>query len=155
MNKSKLTKLIIVFAVVVGAFFLLPKFIIQDNTEDPGMVSQPSESETQLQDETQVQTPEEDDEEDNVRVFEIEGFNYDFSIKEIKVNKGDKVKIVFTSTEGFHNWVVDEFSATTKDLSAGESDTIEFLADETGTFEYYCSIGSHRALGMIGTLIVE
>lgn len=33
--------------------------------------------------------------------------------------------------------------------------SVTFVADETGTFEYYCSVGNHRGQGMIGKLIVE
>jgi plastocyanin len=29
------------------------------------------------------------------------------------------------------------------------------VADKKGTFEYYCSVGQHRALGMKGKLVVE
>jgi plastocyanin len=66
------------------------------------------------------------------------------------------VRINFTSEEGFHDWVVDEFEgATTEKLQAGGRDSIEFVADQSGTFEYYCSVGNHRELGMVGTLIVE
>ena len=32
---------------------------------------------------------------------------------------------------------------------------VEFTVDKTGTFEYYCSVGQHRANGMVGNLIVE
>lgn len=90
-----------------------------------------------------------------VKEFIVEGFNFKFSPSEIRVKKGDTVKIVFKNTGGFHDWVVDEFSAKTKALKAPEEETITFVADKAGTFEYYCSIGSHRQMGMKGNLIVE
>jgi len=31
---------------------------------------------------------------------------------------------------------------------------VEFVADQTGTFEYYCNMPGHRANGHVGTLIV-
>ena len=74
---------------------------------------------------------------------------------ELKVKQGDKVKIVFTNEEGFHDWVLNEFNARTKQIAAGNSETIEFVAGQKGTFEYYCSVGQHRANGMKGTFIVE
>ncbi len=90
------------------------------------------------------------------KVFTVESSNFTFDIKEIKVKKGDKVKIVLKNKEGLHDWVVDEFNGgKTKQLKAGEEDTIEFVADKVGTFEYYCSVMKHRQMGMVGKLIVE
>ena len=69
--------------------------------------------------------------------------------------RGDRVKIVLRNTEGFHDWKVDAFNAATQRINAGTEDIIEFTADTAGTYEYYCSVGDHRAKGMKGTLIVE
>jgi cytochrome c oxidase subunit II len=81
--------------------------------------------------------------------------NFKFDMNEIKVKKGDTIKLTLKNIEGFHDWRVDEFKANTKVLKAGESETITFVADKSGTFEYYCSVGQHRAMGMKGNLIVE
>jgi len=91
----------------------------------------------------------------NVKTFDVSSKPFEFSIKEIRVKKGDRVRINLTNTEGFHDWVVDEFNARTKQITAGKSDSVEFVADKTGTFEYYCSVGNHRQMGMVGKLIVE
>ena len=91
----------------------------------------------------------------NAKKFTVKGLNFSFDVKEIKVKKGDTVQIVFKNTEGMHDWRVDEFSAATKKIKQGEEDTITFVADKAGTFEYYCSVGQHRAMGMKGKLIVE
>lgn len=92
---------------------------------------------------------------EKTRVFAISGKPFEFSVKEIRVKQGDKVRIDFTSTQGLHDWVVDEFNAKTKQLTAGQSESVTFKADKTGTFEYYCSVGNHRQMGMVGKLIVE
>ncbi len=89
------------------------------------------------------------------KTFNVKGLNFSFDTKEIKVNKGDTVVIKFTNTEGFHDWVIDEFNARTKQIGEGKSETITFVADKAGTFEYYCSVGKHRAMGMKGNLIVQ
>lgn len=94
-------------------------------------------------------------EESAVKTFELTGKNYEFSTREIRVKKGDRVKIVFTSSQGFHDWVVDEFGAATSRVNTGDTAEVEFVADTAGEFEYYCSVGNHRQLGMVGTLIVE
>ncbi len=54
-----------------------------------------------------------------------------------------------------HDWVVDEFDAKIAQVAAGKTTSVEFVADKTGTFEYYCSVGKHRQNGMVGKLIVE
>ena len=73
----------------------------------------------------------------------------------LKLKKGDTVRINFINDEGFHDWKLDEFNAATAKLNAGGKETIEFYADKTGTFEYYCSVGKHREMGMVGNLVVE
>lgn len=88
-------------------------------------------------------------------VIEISGFNYGYSQDEIRVKEGDTVTINFVSDDGFHDWVVDEFDAATEKVRPGTPTSVTFVADTAGTYEYYCSVGSHRAQGMVGTLIVE
>lgn len=90
-----------------------------------------------------------------VKVFALTAKPFEFSQKEIRVKKGDRVRINLAVTQGFHDWVVDEFNVKTKRMSAGENDSIEFTADKEGIFEYYCSVNNHRQLGMVGRLIVE
>ncbi|MBI2627012.1 MAG: cupredoxin domain-containing protein [Parcubacteria group bacterium] len=90
-----------------------------------------------------------------VKTFNLTSKNFSFSTKEIKVRQGDKIKIILSNTEGFHNWVINEFSASTRNLNSGETASVEFVADKKGTFQYYCSIGTHRQLGMAGNLVVE
>lgn len=90
-----------------------------------------------------------------VKEFIVTGKNFSFSPSTITVNKGDKVKITFVNSEGFHNFKIDEFGVITKQIKSGASETIEFTADKAGSFEYYCSVGSHRVMGMRGTLTVN
>jgi len=91
----------------------------------------------------------------NQVVIDVDGSNYEYSVKEIKVKRGDVVTINLRSTEGFHDWVVDEFGAASERINEGEVTSITFVADKVGTFQYYCSVGKHRQLGMIGYLTVE
>lgn len=90
-----------------------------------------------------------------VQAFNINGWNFDYSIKEIRVKKGDNVTINLTSIDGSHDWVVDEFGAQVERVQTGETASVTFVADSVGTYEYYCSVGNHRAMGMVGTLVVE
>jgi nitrite reductase (NO-forming) len=84
----------------------------------------------------------------------VDGGNFKFSPNKIEVKKGDTVEIVFKNTEGFHDFVIDEFNAKTSQIQAGKTETVTFVADKTGSFEYYCSVGTHRQMGMKGTLVV-
>lgn len=85
----------------------------------------------------------------------VTGENYSFSPKEIRVKKGDTVRIVFKNSDGTHDWVIDEFNAKTPQLQTGQTATVQFVAAKAGEFEYYCSAGNHRQMGMVGKLIVE
>ena len=93
------------------------------------------------------------DKNNEVKTFTVTGSYLRFYIDgaenpDIRVNEGDKVRIEFTSEEGFHDWKVDEFNAATQRVNPGTATSIEFIADKKGTFEYYCSVGQHRAKGM-------
>ncbi len=74
---------------------------------------------------------------------------------DIVVQQGDIVEVTLTVTGGTHDWVVDEFNVSTKLISSGQTSTVVFIADQNGEFEYYCSFGNHRQMGMYGRLIVE
>lgn len=87
--------------------------------------------------------------------FAITGSNFKFSPSAITVNKGDTVKITFVNSGGTHSLVVDGYNVSTPQIASGASSTISFVADKAGTFEYYCSVGTHRQMGMKGTLIVK
>jgi plastocyanin len=88
-------------------------------------------------------------------MIEITGGNYSFSQTEIKVKVGQPVKIKFTNNEGFHDFIIDELNINSGKLTAGQSKEISFTPTTVGSYEYYCSVGNHRAMGMVGKLIVE
>lgn len=50
-----------------------------------------------------------------------------------------------------HNFNIDEFNVHTRDLGYFESQSITFLADQIGTYHYYCSIHPE----MKGDVIIE
>jgi len=103
----------------------------------------------------QPTTPSSSADQANVKEFTITGNNYSFSPANFTVKKGDKAKVVFKNVDGFHDFKIDEFNVATKKISAGQEDVVEFTADKSGSFEFYCSIGNHRAMGMKGILMVE
>ena len=87
-------------------------------------------------------------------VVEVGGKNFSFLPNLITVKKGQTVQINFSSEQGFHDWVVDEFDAKTEQINAPGESSVTFVADEAGEFEFYCSVGQHRQLGMVGKLVV-
>lgn len=77
-----------------------------------------------------------------------------YSLKEMRVKQGDTVRIKATNTKGMHDLTLDEFGIK-QELSLNKEVIIEFTADKTGEFTYYCSKPGHRAKGQFGKLIVE
>jgi len=87
--------------------------------------------------------------------IEVEGGNFSFSPNEIRVKAGEPVTIKLNSADLMHNFVVDELNVRTEVVKAGTFGVITFTPTEPGEYEFYCGVGSHRANGMVGTLIVE
>lgn|SRR3989338_5182585 len=77
-----------------------------------------------------------------------------FSLSEMRVKKGDTVRIKVTNTKGMHDFVIDEFGVA-KETPLNQEVAIEFTAGKAGNFVYYCSKPNHRMLGQWGTLVVE
>lgn len=65
------------------------------------------------------------------------------------------VRLTFKSQGPLHNFVIDDYDVATSELGEEEEEEVEFVADKSGTFEYYCSVGNHRQQGMRGKLVVE
>jgi plastocyanin len=121
----------------------------QSQDEESGDIS----NDIEISGEASIET--ELDAESTDRVFTLDTFNYGYSEEEIRVQQGDTVTINLTNSGGFHDWVIDEFGTATEKINAGDTTSVTFVADEIGTFEYYCSVGNHRQLGMVGNLVVE
>lgn len=93
--------------------------------------------------------------EPQVKEFTVHGSSFKFGPAELRVKKGDRVRINFISDDIGHNFVIDELDIRTNLISEGASEVVEFVADKVGEFPIYCSVGQHRALGMEGKIIVE
>lgn len=93
--------------------------------------------------------------EDSIKEFVVDGSNFKFEPSEIRVNEGDTVKVKFKNLSGHHDFVIDEFNVATAQTDGPSEETVTFVADKTGVFEYYCSVFGHKQLGMKGSLVVE
>ena len=150
MNGKSIVIAIGVVVALVGGYLLL-----RNGQDDQPQISESSEVSPTLSASPSASPTNSGAAQVSVKTFTVSGKSFAFDPKEIKVNKGDTVKIVFTNTGGLHDWVIDEFNARTPRIQTGQSSTIEFIVDKTGTFQYYCSVGNHRAQGMWGNLIVQ
>lgn len=86
--------------------------------------------------------------------LEVEGGAFYFEPAVITAKKGESIKLTLTSVDMPHDFVIDELDVKTEIVTKGNSTTIEFTPDQVGEYEYYCSVGNHRAQGMVGKLIV-
>ena len=141
--------IIIVIIVIIGAFWMTNN---QSNTSQNTEVTKSGEATTTVPTKATMETSPEDSM--MAKAIEVEGGNFYFKPNEIKVKKGEKIVITLKSAGGMHNFVIDEFNVESETISGG-STTFEFVPDKAGTFEFYCSIGNHRQMGMKGKLIVE
>jgi len=72
------------------------------------------------------------------------------------IPQGSMVEATLCVTGGSHDWVVDELNVATAQVSENdECSTVQFMADQVGEFEYYCSVGNHREQGMVGSIVVN
>lgn len=167
MNSKVIIGVVVVALLIGGAVYYNTRSVDRPSMEEPLELGQPVfDGDGEFVDEMIVASPEAGltppvvDEtagiaEPVVKSFTITGSNFQFSPAELRVKQGDTVRLTFVNGSGVHDWKLDEFSAATKVLQNGEQETIEFVADRAGEFEYYCSVGNHREMGMKGTLIVE
>lgn len=83
----------------------------------------------------------------------METANFSFTPNVINASPGDRVSVTFTKNSGFHTFTIDEAGV---EFAIAEGEKLNFTApDAPGSYPFYCSIGSHRSMGMEGTLIVK
>ncbi|MBI2593960.1 cupredoxin domain-containing protein [Candidatus Daviesbacteria bacterium] len=90
-----------------------------------------------------------------VKEFSVTGSSFKFEPAEVKVNKGDTVKITFVNAGGFHDFNIEGYDVKTKQGNGPSEETVTFVASKAGEFPFYCSVGQHRSKGMEGKLIVQ
>lgn len=74
----------------------------------------------------------------------------------IRVKKGDVVRLRLTSEDVSHGFRIKEFDVKVYPIKAGKFETVEFVPDLAGTFDFYCNITcSPRHAEVKGQLIVE
>ena len=91
----------------------------------------------------------------NVVEITMSAFQFAFDPAQIRVKKGDLVRIRVKSTDVTHGFAINEYGIN-RTLQPNQEEVIEFTADRQGTFTFYCSVycGAGHS-NMRGTLIVE
>ncbi len=82
--------------------------------------------------------------------------DFSFDLKEIRVKAGDIVTVTLKNVGKMpHDWTVEGQNIQTRQINNGETDVIQFVAPQAGSYETFCSVGTHRQMGMVGVLLVE
>ncbi len=87
--------------------------------------------------------------EPEIKEFTVKAYKYGYTPDTITANKGDKVKIKIENTDVPHGIRIP-------DLGLKDNNQIEFIADKTGEFPWYCAVycgEDHMKMG--GKLIVK
>lgn len=77
----------------------------------------------------------------------------------ITAKPGQTVTVNLTNENGemLHDFVIDELGVASEQITQGEETSVTFTVPESAAgqeYEFYCSVGQHRANGMVGTLRV-
>lgn len=90
-----------------------------------------------------------------IKEFNLEAYQFGFSPQQIRVKKGDIVRLKISSRDVPHGVYIKEYGVNVR-VEEGNPETVEFLADKAGEFAIKCSVYCGRGHGkMKGKLIVE
>ena len=87
--------------------------------------------------------------------IKMTAMKYDFNPNVVRAKKGEHVKLVVTALDRDHGFKLEAFHIEQR-LPKGVAVTIEFVADQAGTFPFQCSVFcgmGHKK--MKGQLIVD
>ena len=142
---------ILTTVVVIGGYLLYSQY-------RPASNEMPAPTSTSTQTEVASNTPSVSTESAPMntegKVVEIEAGSFYYKPNVIEVKRGEKVKITMKSVDMMHDFVIDELGVKMPIVKSGNMGEVEFTADQVGEFEFYCSVGQHRANGQVGTLKV-
>lgn len=144
-------KKILFLVIVIGVIGVLTVFVMKDKNQN--VVNTANDVSNSVSGTTNEEAP--------VKEFTMTSFvdmssgspKPQYSLKDITVNKGDKVRIKITVTSGMHDFKIDEYGVYA-DTELNKESVIEFTADKAGDFVYYCTKPNHRQNGHWGTLKV-
>ena len=88
----------------------------------------------------------------NRREFSIVARNQQFSPNRLEVMQDDLVKLTIESGDVAYSFTIDAYRLSRR-VPAGGKATIEFRADQAGTFEFYSNMTGHEKVR--GQLVVR
>ncbi len=75
-----------------------------------------------------------------VKEFSIEAYQFGFEPSTITIKKGERVKLTFSSKDVEHGVSLPDFEKVTRKFGKGQTQSVEFVADKSGTFDYMCNV---------------
>jgi heme/copper-type cytochrome/quinol oxidase subunit 2 len=91
----------------------------------------------------------------NRREFKVVAENFRFTPDRIEVSENDLVKVALHGVDQPYTFAIDAYRIV-KRVSAGQTISFEFRADQPGTFAFYCNMSADaRCREMRGTLVVN
>lgn len=143
MSRNVLIGIIIVLVIVAGISLLLSSGYNTPSTTPPGDTATPSVSSGSPSGQ-------------EIKEITVKGNEFAFEPSTMTLKKGEKVKVTFINEGAFpHNFTVTDLGVASSTVSAGQSTSVEFTPDQTGTFKYVCTVPTHEDKGMKGTLTVQ
>ncbi len=117
-----------------------------------------------------------DDRAPAARAITIVADDVQYQAEDISIVAGEEVTLILSNTDNVeHDFQIDEIDADVSaggvtdgehgnehdsdaalavHADAGDDSSITFVANEAGTYEFYCTVPGHKDSGMVGTLIV-
>jgi heme/copper-type cytochrome/quinol oxidase subunit 2 len=93
------------------------------------------------------------DDVDDVKTVEITASKFQFDPATITVTEGDRVRLRLHSLDRPHAFAIKAFRVKALIPRAGETITVEFVADRAGSFDFtcaeYCGTGHARMKGRL------
>jgi cytochrome c oxidase subunit 2 len=90
-----------------------------------------------------------------VKSFSVTAKQWEFSPSVLTVKEGDTVRLSITSVDVMHGFALSAFGIN-ETLEPGKTVDVEFVADKSGSFNFFCTVFCGSGHGnMKGTLVVE
>jgi len=92
----------------------------------------------------------------DVKTIDVTASRFQFEPATISVAQGDSVRLRLHSVDRSHAFAIKAFRVKTVIPKGGETVTVDFVADQAGTFAFTCSeyCGTGHS-GMKGSLVVQ
>lgn len=152
MKYKFLIGIVVVIVIIILVVILNGSNAQEDQPESQGSSIQETQSNTDTPESQQnIETDDTSQEID----FSLEMKNFSFTPNAMEVKAGETIRVKLTNTSGTHDFVIDELNVQSSLLGSGEEEIIEITAPSDSirsTYEFYCSVGNHRELGMVGEL---